>query len=46
MLGAEEGKEVWQESDSENGQCPRVHEVRPQGEERGQYTGRDLKLVA
>lgn len=40
MLEAETG-EVWQRLHSENGQCPRVHEVRPQGE----YTGWDFKLV-
>lgn len=45
MLEAEEGEEVWQRLDGENGQCPRVHEVRPQGKELGEYSGWDLKLV-
>lgn len=39
MLEAEEGEEVWQRLDSEKGQCPRVHEVRPQGEKQGEYPG-------
>lgn len=30
-------------SDSESGQCPRVYEVRPQGEEQ---LGKDLKLLS
>lgn len=32
MLEAEEGERVWQRLDSKNGPCPRVHEVRLQGE--------------
>lgn len=28
-----------------NGQCPRVHEVRPRGGVEGENTGCDLKLV-
>lgn len=31
-----EAGEVWLRLDSERGQCPRVHEVRPQGEEGGE----------